>query len=252
MSRVGAVVLAAGLLLASIPIAAGALCMQPRPFFAPGDGTRLPRNPTVFFFVPGGTGYEFDVRDGQGEAVPFRVRREPAGERDRVWVLAIAIEEGTVWIAASSQLGPTFAEYPVGPVAPPDRAPVRVTDVTLETRRWSCSFKSVHTLALSTPAPAYRLEWATSEEAYRRGARSAIILPRSRDLSFGAARPPELHIGHVDCRGWNLRQSGAIWVGVTALHADGRTSPPAGDPVRVEAPPEREVIDPSRPPGERG
>jgi hypothetical protein len=252
MRRRGLVV-AALLGLALAPAPARGKCAMPAAVIVPPDGAALPPKPVLYAFVPGGFGKRpadalpLTIVDGAGAKVSFRVTRlgeAPAFAAYRIEVDARAGSRITVKLTQQMYREVTIARtYAVaGDWKRPARGATAVTKVTHESHRWTCSHQLSQNLTPGRFAPAYRVEWAETEKAWRDGKRERLFLPYSKAefWNWRNEKVPQaalLELGHLDCMGSTFEWKGKpIYVGVAALHPDGSEDPPAAEPVKVSPP----------------
>jgi hypothetical protein len=238
------------------PVPARASCASPQPFVAPADGSMLPRDPTVFLFVPAFlAGEEFETEidvsiDGRSASYwPELVSASPAFHTYRITIATGAGSD--LLVRAAFRIGEApFNEiesrHRVADVEPPDFG---VESAMARPERayssWMCSYQSTWNLRPQVDAPAYRVEWAATREAYDGGARSTVVLP-GRMGGFWtypgrdpAPAPAEVQLGHADCMDHTMVWPGAhAWVGVWALLPDGREVALTDEPIRLTKPPE--------------
>lgn len=233
------------------PAAALAKCAMPGAFFAPEAGGTVPPNPTLFLFSSKwrGESAELAVLDGAGKALKFASTIVTSTDALIVKRLVVEAPAGEVVLELrdkrSADTAPLRARYAVAAGKPlATGRPVELLGITEEASSWTCSYQSTRNLTPSVVAPAYRIEWASSEADYRAGKRETLVLPyRMRrffhwgDKPFEFPPAAQLELGHVNCTGRTFEWKGPIWLGVAALHEDGTEDPPAPDPVRVEPPP---------------
>jgi hypothetical protein len=248
-----ALLVASVALAVAAPSAVRASCMSPQPFLAPGDGATLPADPMIFLFVPEGlygdarVTMAIDVARA-GSAVAHQVEqvsRNPAFTTYRISLATRA--PGDLQVAVDFQLGSAplrsyAARYRVAeevPAAKP-REP-GLARPEYESSSWTCSYQSTWNLKPSVDAPAYRVEWAATAEAYAVGQRSFVVLPghvgrfwREDHRPLG---PPQLELGHLNCMDMTLAWPGdRVWVGVWALSADGGEVPLTDEPIPLAKP----------------
>lgn len=254
---------------------AQASCAMPTAFFAgqePGADGKVPvpaeAPPVLYFFDPAhrwGGPLGIGSPDGRlavdvvSETPAFRVYKVAAAEPRRVkarW--RVVAQRG--YPSANGQvtrpeevargwLGPTPPRrHRCGLARLMDR--VEIKSVTPSVYSWTCSHQQAQVLVPSVSAPAYRVVWATSAEAYRRGEVKTVVLPRTIALFFGQGQSPSpgrLPLGFCSCFGETLEwptvngRQVPIHVGIEALFADGREGPAPAGPTLVPPPlaPER-------------
>lgn len=239
-----------------MPRQAEAKCAYPTPFFAgPADGT-VPANPVLYLFAP--RGYAFTplkhqpvvhATDGLGLPVALEIRgvsTTPAFDTYELRATLAAPNRLTVtlgglpkWMA--HRKAPTATYQVVERWKKPSLQPVTVVKARTQSSRWTCSYQHTKNLTPSTVAPAYRLEWAESAQAFREGKRQSVVLPYNHGLFFlyNRAAPTEalLELGHVSCHGHTFEFKGRpIWIGLRALYADGSESKGSAKPRRLMPP----------------
>jgi hypothetical protein len=130
----------------------------------------------------------------------------------------------------------------ITPEPPADR--VRLESLRLEQSYWRCSYTNAVVARPSVEAPAYRIEWAPTEAAYRAGDRSVVVVPASM-ASFWRSDPettlPALELGHVSCFGITIPEdplAETVYLGIVPLGAWATPKMPAGPiALRMRHPP---------------
>lgn len=247
-------VLGLALMLAgALPEAARASCASPRPFFAPTDGSILPANPVVFLFVPGflqgdEIEIELDVANAGRSTSSWSdvVSESPAFRTYRIEIAAPAGSELRVQASFRINELPLYAiesRYRVADVEPPDAGPaIPMKRPQYEHSSWTCSYQSTWNLTPQVDAPAYRVEWAPTKDAYQARARETIVVPGRmngfwRPYPGRSEGPALVQLGHLDCMDHTMVWPGAhIWVGVWALLPDGSEIALTDAPIRLTKP----------------
>ena len=253
--------------------AARADCAMARVAAAPHDGATLPPDPVIHLFVPtfhGGEEARLRVTVDGREVAPTvtRVGQSPAFETLRIEVpTGAAARRLTVSHAARHEHELSYridrrARRPAGT----SRPPVTLRSARREIDHWTCSYTDAWQLALS-PAPAYRVEWAVSREAFDRGEQTTTVFPGHSNQFWRAdpdGREGQVGLGHLSCFDHTIPAQALerpLWIKITALHPDGTESRPwpeprlLGDPGANRAapdpapePPAETVITPLAPP----
>lgn len=258
-------------LLTGIARQASAKCAGPSIAFAPADGSHVEPGVT-WVFIPGYLGdktVEITVRS-DGETLPATITQVSRNETFTTYRVAV---DGTPGAGSLERLRYTVdaevqyddwksrgsASYQTGThqtpdhdvATPPAAEPVLLLDPSYHHSQWSCSYTDKVTATPSQHAPAYRIEWARSEDAYRRGIRSTVVVPWSMKVFWLSserinAEPPgaELQLGHVSCFGETIPAEAlarTVYLGIVPLRGDADVAAPAdpiavrsGDPLRVE------------------
>lgn len=254
-------------LLTVVPAGAAAECASPMPVFSPPSGAALPREATLYLFMAApfavGAVPEVEVRfdDHVGESVPVTLTGLPSPPAYSAFRLDFRPgREGAVRVELREGEGepPRVATYQVlGQLSVAVRSPVTIVAVEEELHHWTCSWQSTRNLTASAEAPAYRVEWATSESEYRAGRRKTLVVPRRMEAFFrrhadAAPLPSQgrIELGHVDCHGHTFEWSDRpVWAGLVALNADGTESSAPDAPTRIDPPSSK---DGRTPPKRRG
>lgn len=250
MLRAAPALLAALAALAASP-PAHADCASPGVATSPPTGAAVPPDPTIYVFLPAfGDGVPLTDRiqvAADGKPIPARVEqvsRSPAFTAVRVSIdtdgqKQIALTYDSGWERGEARFSITRDR----------RTRKRPQAVLAEVERrkdaWTCSFTDAWFLTMSTPADAYRVEWATSPVAWQRGAQTVGVFPRSgmdfwhRPEDSSAARPTtrgSIGLGHLNCFAYTIPAAaldGPLFVKVTGLFADGTESAPWDEPRRI-------------------
>ncbi len=239
--------LAVALLLA-LPSAAAAECGAGGAFFAPETGTIVPQDPVLFYFAYplGAEAPTFAAKDADGKPLPVTATQVTKAEALVAYRVAVQASSGAILVEARHGPSgiPSEARYRVGAAGGcAEETPVEIAAVETGFLDSACTYESTRILVVAGGAPAYRVEWARTEAEFRAGMRDTVVLPddmlrfsHGGELPSFPRGPARLRLGHLMCRGRTmLWDAPAYWVGVTALHTDGREDPPAR-PVRVDAP----------------
>ena len=231
---------------------AHARCMMPQTFLAPAAGTTLPENPSLFLFVP--NFYAEPVVsawtvDGDRPLAMTEISKGPAHTSYRIDVRVEAGKALTVRVQDPKwETQFIESEFTMIESIPSSKAPITVRDIATEISHWTCSFQQTHNLRLSHAAPAFRVEWSTTKSDYASGKRETVVVP-SHMMSFfdqGRSAPtvaPTVELGHTNCFGHTLQWTGTdpVYVGITALHADGTEQVVTKAPLSLY-PPERSPL----------
>jgi hypothetical protein len=164
----------------------------------------------------------------------------PAGSADaRAWSARVSVPEGVNEIEV--KWGSVRRRYLVDRKwRRPYPGEVDLEDARHEHTTWPCSFTDAVFATPSVDAPAYRVEWAADEASFAIGLRHVMIVPRSKWDHFDSQRlprPASIAIGHLSCAGWYghlPKTTGSVFVGVTALFADGGETPAPRELIEVK------------------
>jgi hypothetical protein len=222
-------------------------CASPDVATSPPPGATVPPDPTIYLFLPAlgrdkplteriratADGQPIDVRVDQVSTnqafTTARVRIDTAGESQLTITYDSGWERGEVSYTIDS-----------GWRRPPRRA-VELTRVERRQDEWTCSFTDAWFLEVAGPADAYRVEWAASPAAWKLGAQSTLIFPRSEmdfwHRSDDSAPPQRAHgsigLGHLNCFAHTIPAEaidGPLHVKVWALFSDGSESAAWSEP----------------------
>jgi len=251
-------------LVTGISRQADADCAAPSIAFAPADGSQV-ADAVTWVFVPGHLGdiqAEITLRSADGELpaevvqvsrtesfATYRVAARPvaAGSIDALrYTVDVAVQYHEDWSVRGSA---SYHLQHQDPASSTTSEPVQLLDPSYQTSRWTCSHTDKITATPSQLAPTYRIEWARSESAYRRGIRSTIVVPWSMDLFWQGSddQPPaaQIELGHLSCFGETIPAEAlarTVYLGIVPLHP-GASAPTAplhpiavrsGDPLLVE------------------
>jgi hypothetical protein len=222
-----------GLLRAEV---ARADCASPRAAVAPHEGAVVPPDPVVYVFVPSWAAEKAAItaRSG-GEALAYSSK--VVSESEAFTTLRIAVEtdgHDEFELTHDGSYGATTtSRFRVSEDwARPKRRAVRVRAGEYVVDEWTCSHTDAHFLTV-TDAPAYRVEWATSRDAFANGKAKAIVMPHHVDdfwlwgdqrAKTGAGR---IGLGHLNCFGESAasgRGYRSRFVRVKGLYPDGSAS----------------------------
>jgi hypothetical protein len=229
-----------------------ARCASPHVATSPVDGAAVPPDPTIYLFIPHSDGIA-DLNDrirvlADGKRVSARVEQAgtPSGAFSAVRVtvdtdaqrrLTIRYREGR----EESQI----ARFAIDRSwSAPARRPVELASAEYRKDQWTCSFTDAWFLEIPTQADAFRVEWATSPDAWDRGAQTVAFFPRT-EMDFWPLwgkspstrpAPGSIGLGYLNCFGATIPVEavrGPLHVKVTALFADGSESPSWAEPRRL-------------------
>ncbi|MFN7131758.1 MAG: hypothetical protein ACK4N5_06730 [Myxococcales bacterium] len=222
---------------------AAAKCASRSSWLAPGSGTALPKKPSLYLFVPKGGEYPLPASQLPLTLSDAKTRKlvvhrvtaldgQPSFDAYRIDIL----DSGAFTLHVRLSFGEwdeLQATYEVGRAeAKRDPGAVRILSTSESAYRWTCSWHATRNLHVSTSAPAFRVEFASSAEAYASGPRGKVTVD--------ASRGNELQLGHVNCGGFTFPWGDEpLYLGVVALFSDGSESPLPREPTRVEPAPPR-------------
>jgi hypothetical protein len=221
--------------------AASAMCALSQPFFLPAAGTAVPANPTLFLFAPGYTlqdRLELRALNAVTKAeLPLVLTKLATVDGFRAWKVKITAPADTRFLLKGVPGVESVGEWTTGPFEKSGELVLkRGTDITYA---WACSFTGLRVLDSSLDAPAYRVEFAESEEKLRAGQfRSVVVDGHNGAFGERETQPRQVQLGHRSCTGFNFRWDAAprLAVRVTALLADG-TERASKDVFVLDAPP---------------
>jgi hypothetical protein len=251
MLRAAPALLAALAALAAAP-PAHADCASPGVATSPPTGAKVSPDPTIYVFLPvfGDRVPPTDRIQVTADGVPIPARVEQVSSSDAFIAVRVSIEtDGQRQIAVSYDSGWERGEARFS-IARDRRNRKRPEAVLAGVERrkdaWTCSFTDAWFLTMSTPADAYRVEWATSPAAWERGAQTVTVFPRSgmdfwhRPDESSAARPTtrgSIGLGHLNCFAYTIPAAavdGPLFVKVTGLFADGTETSAWTAPRRID------------------
>jgi hypothetical protein len=231
----------------SLSATVAADCMASSAFLSPPPGAALPPSPVLYLFVPEHLPNP-DVRVTSGSSV-VKVKVEEVSKNDTFKVLELAVARdaaGQLKIVASGVKNKTdygsFAhadgEYTIDPAwKPPADKVVEIKSLTRESKGFTCSHNATYNLRPSTPAIAYRLEYAKSYDDWSAGKRKSAIHPPSLRQFFDPDSAPGeavIKLGHAMCLYETFRWPSAyVYAGLVALHPDGSETPAEKVPAEV-------------------
>jgi hypothetical protein len=240
---------------AALPLAAeraGADCAMPQVTAAPLGGATLPADPTVHLFVPyGDASAARHVRvTGQGEPLAFEAA--VVSQTRAYTVVRVAVESAgheRVTIGFGDRGAPTFSYTIDRRWQAPADAP-RVTAARREHSAWTCSYTDAWLLEIAPAAPAYRVEWAPSPQAWARGARALVVVPHHHADFFRwgdqpASAPSVIGLGHLSCLGETVTPAAPgvrPIVRITALDANGAERTGRVTELAEDGPPDPEAV----------
>jgi hypothetical protein len=132
--------------------------------------------------------------------------------------------------------------------------PAPTDQVLLEEARyvkdgWTCSHTDAVIARPSLEAPAYRIEWAPTEAAYRAGERSVVVVPASMASFWGGGKKdqrPAIELGYLNCFGETIPEAAlaeTVYLGIVPLGPWAAPEAPANPiAVRSGSPPHVEVL----------
>ena len=226
--------------------AAKADCARAQVTSAPPSGAVLPPDPVVHLFLP-----QFLAEPSlrvqvsvDGQEVPAAVTR--VGTSPAFATLRVAIPTGRsarrVTVSLDEGHYPHELSYRIDRrAARPPRAAVRLREARRVVSHWTCSYTDAWMLTLSA-APAYRVDWAPSREAFDRGEQQTTIFPGHSNQFWRAdLDEPAGHVGlgHLSCFDHTIPAQAIerpLWIKVTALHPDGSESRPWPAPRLLSSP----------------
>jgi hypothetical protein len=114
---------------------------------------------------------------------------------------------------------------------------------------WTCSHTDAVIARPSLEAPAYRIEWAPTEAAYRAGERSIVVVPASMASFWGGGKKdqrPAIELGYLNCFGETIPEAAlaeTVYLGIVPLGPWAAPEAPANPiAVRSGSPPHVEVL----------
>lgn len=222
------------LLTLLVPVSASAMCASPDAFVLPRPGTVLPPNPTLYFFNPPAT-----PERGRVDPTKMRARTQsgaPLRMESRKLESMGGLEVFRLDVTAKAGVEFHLEPWSAGARGWRVRADALSNEAFMLTRgkdifsSWTCSYESLRVLDSSLAAPAYRVEFATTEAALRAGKGQSAVVEGDNDAflvrsSRSEAPPPparSVRLGHHDCYGENFSwATSSLAVRVTALLSDG-------------------------------
>jgi hypothetical protein len=232
---------AAALAALAPPRLVQAECSLPSIAYAPAPDSALPRNPTVYVFVPSWYADEpvaIAAHAGSAE-LPATMRR--LGVAEDFVAYAVTIETGDARELSLRMATDREVNYRIDPhwAAPAERRATPVAALR-RTSRWMCSWTDLWEISIDGTAPALRVEWATGKAAFARNEAEIVILPDRLRAFWGwpdtQNSAPVVALGHSSCFGYTIPSravhdqrfdQGGLFVRVTPLYADGSAGEPS-------------------------
>jgi hypothetical protein len=254
-----AAIVAAAIVALGLPRVVQAECASPFTALSPAPDAVVPPSPTLYMFVPHWreTEHEAVTAHAGSAELPVTMRRLDAN--DAFVAYAVTVDTGDARAFDLRLATGPEARYRIDPrrVAPAERRARPVAAIHRKDH-WMCSFNDLWELSIDGAAPALRVEWATGEAAFARGAATVATFPdqpeafwrahgRADAKYLSAGKPdqrtgsPVVALGHGSCFGYTIPArvvqdtgfaDGELFVRVTPLYADGSAGEPS-DIVRV-------------------
>ncbi len=221
-----------------------AKCKGPSTFMAPAPGAAIPQNATLLVFVPNHREHpKVEVLDTRGEKLSVKVEqvsKTPAFKTLKIQLQAKNTKKIKVRLTDRYKRS-TEASYIVRPQwRPSSTSGIEILGSEKKQFQWTCSGQKSQNLTL-TSAPGvtgFAVHWAESEALYRAGATKRFLVPTHMERFFGGkSKASVIELGQINCVGMTFRwKQPMIYLGITAVHADGSESPLAGAPVALVRP----------------
>jgi hypothetical protein len=204
-----------------------------------------PMRARVYLFVIKGRRRPvYEAKDSQGRSLPITWRNMSEALNFDVYRLEFRPMLPGVVVLSS----PEAPDWPSTPVRVSERwtpeapdVPVRILEQDF-THFPFCPYEHTRNLVVPLNAPLYRVTFASSREDYLAGRTRSLLIPGRAD-SYGGVKTGRglVRLGDIGCFadsfGWTQEP---VFLGVTALLADGSETPLPTEPVRVEPPPKTE------------
>ncbi len=214
---------------------AEAECASPQVVVSPRDGARVPVDPVLYVFMPSWRGAEAShlrvVADGGGERM---FAATVVSKSDAVTALRVRVDSGAARRLTVSYGSVELGRYAIDRSWRPSDAPVQVTGGEYVHDVWTCSHTDAH-FVTATAAPAYRVDWAETPDAFAAGTATSVVLPRHADDFWHWGDGPytdgdgRIGLGYLSCLGETAASGPSIagrYVCVRGLYEDGSTSGP--------------------------
>ncbi|WP_375767638.1 hypothetical protein NR798_39085 [Archangium gephyra] len=239
--------------LIALPLVALALLMLPTEAQGscgfPSAGALLtsdvhPMRARVYLFVIKGRRRPvYEAKDSQGRLIPITWRTMSESLNFDVYRLEFRpMLPGVVVLSSPEEPGRTtgiVVSERWKPEAPD--VPVRILEQDFSYVD-GCPYEHTRDLFVSLVAPLYRVTFASSREDYLAGRTRSLLIPGRADSRDGVKTGRGLvQLGDIACFSDSFDwKKEPVFLGVTALLADGSETPLPAEPVRVEPPPKPE------------
>lgn len=204
-------------------------CAFPRPFIALYPTTTVPPNPRLYLFVPQlarDSIPEVAIRDSERRPMKFGQQEAAGTGCYGVYVLSIetgGTEEFEIEVSCPPWQGLTQS-FTVDTSWRLPKSQLGISNVSLSTDMWPCSFELSQKIRLDADAPVYEVQWSTTAEQFQAGDRESLFVPANLGWFFesSASQGAELNLGHINCLGYTLEWSvDTLSIGIEAVYPDG-------------------------------
>jgi len=209
----------------------------------PQSGDVHPMRARVYLFVSKGERRPvYEAEDSQGRPLSITWRALPQALNHDVYRLEFRpLLPGSAtlfWRDGRGERSPMMSVVVSERWKAPDE-PVRILEQEFNFFD-GCPRTHTRDLVVSIIASAYRVTFASSREDYLAGRTRSLIIPGEAHSDERGIRTGRglVRLGHLTCFGDSFSWAeGPVFLGVTALLADGTETPLPAEPTRVEPPP---------------